>query len=183
MDTKKFMAWFISIIMALSIMGFLGGSFFATQKDETAKQYHDVTFYQRGNQWLLQSSDQWYSFSHFPQELENISMPLYLEGWLQSDKIYLGYLPNDTLIVESQLNLLGAVLLHHKVTPQKACVVEQGCPDIPIINCDKRSIILRSGNATSASLDNNCVVMTSDTGEGLQKITERLIYKFLGVMP
>ncbi|MEW5896703.1 MAG: hypothetical protein AB1668_03365 [Nanoarchaeota archaeon] len=183
MDFKKAMGWTIIIVMVLSVIGFIGGSFFGNSEETSQKkEYNGFVLYENYDYWRLQIGDRQYNFKYFPTDLENITMPMDVSSLLSSDKVYLGYLPNDTLSVDGELNELAVVFYVHELIPQRACLAEEGCPDIPIINCEEnKGIVLRSG-AASLTKDGECLVMRASNSEELLKLNERVIYSLLGVM-
>jgi len=182
-DKKKLMGWIIIILMVLSVFGIVG-SFFAQDPDSANKvEYNGFILYNRTSLWQMQSGDQWYTFQYFPSELENLSLTSNLGEWLNTEKVYLGYVPNDELNVENHLNSIGLVLYNMKIIPQKACAEEKDCPDIPILNCDENvGIIMQSGQESSIITDKKCLVLIAEDEEELRKLTERVIYSLLGVI-
>jgi len=180
-DKKKAMGWFIIIFMSLSVVGFMGGSFFTGNTVFKEEIYNGYTFYDN-NGWQLDLGGNNYVFSYFPTELEELVVSVDIKQWFTGDKIYLGYKPGDNFSVSRNIQQLGAVFYSNSIMPQQACSVEEGCPDIPIIDCEnKKSIILKSG-LTGFVVDHNCLVVKAEDSVEMQKLTERLIYKLLGVM-
>jgi len=179
MNKNKAMAWFIIIIMVLSVAGFVGSSFFAPQ-DITKKEYNGYPFLEQSGQWQVKINTQNYVFQNYPLELENLSSPDIPP--FSSSRVYLGFIPNDTVIAGPQVQFLASIMSQNGIYPQQACVIEQGCPDIPLVNCANPTIIMRSGVKNTFSTENNCTTLQAPDNVELQKMTERLIYKFLGVM-
>lgn len=180
MNKTKVMAWFIVVIMVLSVLGIVGSSFFS--EEERRPEYNRFDFAKVNNQWLLKINDKDYYFQYLPQELENITSPPAIS--LDIPKIYLAYRPKDIINYDKAISSMGYVLYHHhKILLQKACAEEKDCPDIPIINCqEKPGIVILSGEENSYTQDEKCLRITAADNEKLQKLTERLIYKLLGVM-
>lgn len=178
MDKTKTTAWFIIILMSLSVIGYVGGSFFI--KDTTPQiKYNGFTLTKNGNYWQLVGGNKVYNFLNSPQDLESFSIPVDISSW--QDKVYLGYSPNNPFNVQPQLLQLTTILYDLNIRPQPACLVEHGCPDIPLLNCQQPGIVLKQG-PTTLSVDQNCLVLSAPDTIELQKITERLIYHLLGVM-
>ncbi len=185
MDTKKAMAWFIIILMSLSVLGFIGGSLYGGNSDSSTKtEYNGFTFYNRNFRWEAQIQGQTYSFQYLPTELENITFAVPLDDLRSSPRMYLGYKPNDTIAVQPYLQHLARVLFANGIIPQDACTEERNCPDIPVLDCtEKPGIMMLAGEHNAYAREEKCIVITiADTAEA-QKATERLIYGWLGVMP
>lgn len=178
MDKRKAMAWFIVIIMVLSVMGYMIGSFFG---EEEKTEYKDFNFVWVNNQWRLKAGGGEYYFQYLPQELENLTLKEEID--LNAQKIYLGFQPKDPINTDRAMNLAGYFLSNKGVVLQKACITEKDCLDVPLLNCrEKTGIIFISGEKNSYIQDEKCLIITAtDEGE-LEKLTERLIYKWLGVI-
>lgn len=185
MDWKKVMGWTIIIVMVLSTIAFIGSSFFEDSEENNSKkkEYNGFVLYEDYDYWKLQIGDRWYSFKYFPADLENITLPMDVSSLLSAERVYLGYLPGDNLIVDGDMNKLAVIFYVNERVPQKACLAEEGCPDIPIINCEKnKGIVLRSGASTTIIKDGECLVLQASDSEGLLKLSERVSYSLLGVM-
>ena len=180
-NTVKAMAWFIIIVMTLSVLGVVGSSFFE-DTNVPFETYNEFAFYNSSNSWTATINGKVYAFRNFPRNLEPISLPIDPINWLGTDKIYLGSKPNSEFNVQQQLILLSTIFQTSGIRPQLACTEEIGCPDIPIIDCSNNGVILRHGTETKISQENNCLILSASDNLELQKITERLIYRFLGVM-
>ncbi len=181
MNKTKAMAWFIVLLMVFSVLGIVGSSFFSDD-DEGRSEYNGFSFVRAGNQWLLRSAGGEYYFQYLPQELENITSPG--EITLDTPKIYMGFQPKDEINADKAINSIGYVLYNnYKIVPQKACIIERDCPDIPLINCrEKPGIIVISGEKNGYTPDEKCLIMTATDNEELNKLTERLMYNLVGVM-
>ncbi len=179
MNWTKAMAYFIVFLMVFSVLGAIGSSFFSD--DEREKEYNSFNFINMGSQWLLKIGDKDYYFQYLPEELENITSP---GVDLNVPRIYLAYKPDDTINFDKAFNSIGYVLYHHQETIlQKACTVEEGCPDIPIIDCqEKAGIVVVSGEEDSYTQDGKCLIITAVDNQELEKLTERLMYNLLKVM-
>lgn len=180
MNKTKAMAWFIVLLMVFSVLGMVGSSFFS--EDEGQVEYNGFTFIAVGSQWLLRSDAGEYYFQYLPQELENITSPGEIN--LDISKIYMGFQPKDIINFDKAINSIRYVLYNNQgIMSQKACIIERDCPDIPIINCrEKQGIIVISGEKNSYTRDEKCLIMTAVDNQELSKLTERLVYKLVGVM-
>jgi hypothetical protein len=182
-DKKKAMGWVIIVLMSLSIVGFLGSGISGGATTSLNKEYNGFTFYTEGYQWRLQLGQTPYFFQNLPAKLEDINIPVNTKGWLNEPKIYLGFEPNETQSISEQVLRLQQVFSNNNVIPQESCLFEEDCPDIPIIDCENnKGIIIKLGNNEGFHEQGNCLVMESSSSRDMQKLTERLIYKLLGVM-
>ena len=180
MNYTKVMAWFIIIVMALSVLGYVGGSFFSNTDTNNKMEYNGFRLLKTNEQWTLKIADNKYNFQYSPPELENLSLPAGIN--FNTAKIYLGFQPGHEVEVGRYINALAATIYNNNILAQQACIVEDGCPDIPIIDCEnKKGVILKSGTAGFSQVD-NCLVLKAEDGAEMQKLTERLIYQLLGVM-
>src|SRR3989338_2898942 len=177
MNTKKVMAWFIILLMSLSVLGIIGSSLYGSNSNNNSKvEYNGFTFYNRNYQWETQVQGITYSLQYLPAELQNITLGIPVNSWRNNPKMYLGYVPNDTIALQPSLQSLGRVLLANGIIPQEACVKEEGCPDIPLLDCSQKAgVVMRSGKENRYTQDGQCVVIeVADIAEA-QKLTERLI--------
>ncbi len=184
MKKKKAAAWFIVIVMVLSVFGIVGTFFSEEDSAESKVEYNGFALYNRTSVWQVQSGGKWYAFRYFPSELENQFLPDEIAAkLLSSSKVYLGFIPEDKISVENELNMVGLTLYNLNIIPQKACVVEEGCPDIPLIDCGSNAgIIFKYGEISRNVVDEQCLILEAPDAEELRKQTERLIYELLGVI-
>ena len=183
-DKIKAMAWFIIIIMSLSILGFVGGSFFtaaATYEGDT-ENYNGNILFKSSSSWSINSNGQWYYFDNHPKDLESIALPIDPLTWLGTPKLYIAYKPNDTIDVVQQMSQLSSMFGQYGTRIQQSCTTEEGCPDIPLIKCDSPGVIFQSADSTAIIQEQECLTLNAANDEDMQKLTERLIYRFLGVM-
>ncbi|NQV91793.1 hypothetical protein HQ489_04940 [Candidatus Woesearchaeota archaeon] len=180
----KAMAWFIIIIMSFSILGFVGGSFFtaAATADQDTETYNGNLLFKSSTYWGINSNGQWYYFSNHPKDLESIALPIDPLTWLGTPKLYIAYKPNDNINTTEQITQLSSMFAQYGTRIQSACTVDEGCPDIPLIKCDAPGIILQHADSTALIQEQECLTLNAANDEDLQKLTERLIYRFLGIM-
>ncbi|MFH1276014.1 MAG: hypothetical protein ABIH82_02795 [Candidatus Woesearchaeota archaeon] len=182
-DYKQMMGWFIIIVMVLSVGGIIGSGFNSSQSEEAPfTEYNGYKIYQYGAQSQVQIAGQTYTFQYSPVELENLTMPINVLTWLNKEKIYLAYDPQSNMSINQQLQFIGFAFYQNGIIPQQACTTEEGCGDIPIINCENDGIILLSSTENIITKDNKCLVLEAENTNELQKMTERFVYGFLGVM-
>lgn len=174
------MAVFISALMILSVAGFIAGSISAPPEADIPKtNYNGYEFVSYGTGWQLQVGGQPYLFQYFPTDLENISVPGNGPEILSQQKVYLGSMPKETV----NLQLWSLLLQNKGIIQQPACLTEEGCPDIPLMDCSKPGITLNLGPANRIAVAEQCFVLEAADAAELDKLSERLAYSLLGVMP
>ncbi len=190
MNSKKAAAWFIIGIMVLSIAGFIGGGLSSgNQNSAVTQEFNGYTFTQQNNQWAVTIANQKYGFLFLPQELQSISLPLDVSNWRNKEKVYLvqDRWTIDSFTPENSLNYVESAFYANNVRLQKACFTTKDCPDFPIISCTSPTLVVRSPSSniteTKLSSDDQCLILETPSPPELEKITERIIYQFLGVMP
>ncbi len=95
MDKKKAMGWFIIIVMVASVFGFIAGYVASDSNNDYSQEYNGFKLRSYNSQWVLSYKDKDYLFQYFPSELENLSLPVDVHGWLSQPRIYLGFQPKD----------------------------------------------------------------------------------------
>jgi len=181
-DYKQMMGWFIIIVMVLSVGGIIGSGFNTPEQELPYEEYNGYKIYQYGLQSQVKVADQTYTFQYSPQMLESYALPLNVLSWLSKERVYLAYKPNDTIDFNQQLQLLSFIIYQNGIIPQQACTIEEGCPDIPLIDCENDGVILLSSTENIITSDNKCLVLEAENPEEMQRLTERVIYGILGVM-
>ena len=159
------MAWFIIALMALSIIGFVGGSFFAEPANSV--KINGYTFINKGN-WVLKDSP--HDFTYLPSEVEQISTsytPLYNYGFT------IAYDPEDevTSYTAARLALFAQ---RQNLFVTTACA-GTACNNLPIYNCSNPTLVLGS-NISKA----NCI---SFNHELIEQQVEHFMYQLLGILP
>lgn len=189
MDTRKAAAWFIIAIMVLSIGGVIGGTFLAPATS-TTQDFNGYTFALENNVWTTTINGQKYGFFYLPQEVQSVSLPFSVASWRTAEKVYLideAVANESTAISASSIPLLQAVLSVNGVRLQEACLSENNCSkDVPIVTCQNPGIVLRDAvlNSVETTLagDGQCLVISAVSALEFEKVTERIIYEFLGVL-
>ncbi len=174
---------FIAFIMVTSILGF-------TLKDSSSNNYvyNGYTFMREGDKWKAYVNDHYVSFDFLPSQVEDIAFGGFN---LNSNKIYISYDPNQTdSVVEYSLSRLYTLLKDEGYTVVLACTVEEGCPDIPVVDCDKVQGMMdnpgvlkveKTDGKAQIDLNGSCVSIDGKDVE-LIRSTDRIIYSILGVM-
>lgn len=178
---KKLVGIFIVLVMTLSILGFIGGSFFT--QDENTKTYKNHVFYRESQGWRFQTGKEIYYFQYLPEQLSNITLDAPTYTLFSDSKLYFGYQPGEDLNTNLAMSKLGIFFYNRNLVVIKACTVEKDCPDIPVIDCtQKNSLIFQKTNNTLIEAVNKCLVLNAPDELELNKLSERLLYNLLSIM-
>jgi len=180
MKKTQLMAWFIVIIMVMSVVGYVGLDSMSSESSSKIT-YNGFNFVNYNNQWLLRSGTKEYYFQYTPAELENITLSTTLN--FNSQKIYLGFDPNETLSFGPAFVFLRTIFSNQGIITQEACLTEQDCPDVPLLDCQNNlGIIIISGEINGYTEEEKCLRIVANDYYELEKLVERLAYKILGVL-
>jgi hypothetical protein len=186
MDKKKAMGWFIIIIMSFSILGFVGGAFFAdsAQSDYEREEYNGYSFISYQGQWVLELGEQQIPFLNFPKDLESISINKDLNSWKNQGRIYVGFdSASNSSQLDNQVQFTRGLFSLINLRAQDVCVEgDLNCGDIPDINCVNPTLIYEESEGSEVSFDQECVVIKYNSNDDLIKFNEMIIFKVLGVM-
>lgn len=178
--SKTFMGWFIIIVMVASTIGF--ALIQGTGQKTSEREYKGFKFYQQQGGWNTRINNQRFSFRYLPEELENISIGIINTG---TNRIYIIYDPLDEELNRDYFyRRVGGILMYMDITPQLACDKDENCPNIPIRNCKDSSsmIYLKLSNESKTYNEDNCLVIEAEDNIELDRISERIMYKLLGIM-
>ena len=178
-DKTKLMAWVIVALMVLSVFGIIGASFF---EEGTDKEYNGFRFYQVNGKWKVIVNGEGYFFNNLPTDLEDISVSGDFSQVFNGEKVYLAYTPSELLSVDGAMSIMGSHLYNNGVLIVKACLEEEDCPDIPIVNCEDHKIVKFVKGESGISGEGNCITLAGEDGFELVKEGERLVYGLLGIM-
>ncbi len=190
-DNKKLMAYFICILMVLSVAGFIGvggglngsGATGASVSENT-DSYNGYQFYNSGYSWQLIFDGRYIPFTYHPEELKEISFDLDINHILLAGKIYVIDDAADSIESAEQITFLQGLIYELRKVGQDACIKEEGCGDVPIVSCDTitAGILLQSGIEQKAYIKDACVVLEGKDLDELTQLSDRLSYTMLGVM-
>jgi hypothetical protein len=176
-DKKKRRVAYIGVFL----IALMVGSMFIQGGEDSGQEYDygDYTFIQMQGYWVMLSGDQQIPFRYGPKSLENISVA---EFELDSTKVYLGFVPGEESLESSAIQRLRALLGLTSDIVVPACLVEEGCPDVPLIHCvDEKSMVwLNRAEEDSIKIEDNCIVLNYE-GDA-DKIMDLFTYRLLGVM-
>lgn len=170
---------FIVVIMVGSILGMW------EPEGDTYREYNGFKFYSNGQSWFTRINNQQVPFYYLPQALENITV----DGNIEKDvsKIYLATDASDMNYDYSLQRIKGVLYYFTAARFVDACVEEDKCiNDIyPLVDCkESQSPILYmvKANQTQGYMVDNCLVIEAEDSESLNMISEKLVYKMLGVI-
>ncbi|MBW2988688.1 hypothetical protein KY358_00055 [Candidatus Woesearchaeota archaeon] len=176
--------FFISFIMATSIIGFLYGG-----ESDTVK-YDEFRFRRTDIGWSARIGDKILDFSFFPSEVENINL---------SQDIVVSLLNRPEIDTTSELDSLFseeialaqynmAVALNNiRVYVRKGAVEEDNEFGLPSITCEDATssvpvIYFMRSNQTKVSLEDNCIIAEARSSVDILRIGDRLLYSMLGII-
>lgn len=180
------MAWFVIILMSFSILGFVGGAFFydSGSEDQGGQQieYNGFTFTEKQGYWELEYGGLVFGFFELPSQLKIVDS-VDVSSLMDRERVYLATNPAETLVDASQVQFLATVFAAKNVRAQSACSVEQGCGNIPVVDCSSEGgLIVQSGEVEGIRAEENCVVIEGRDLVELQRYIERVVYQMLGVL-
>ena len=157
-------------ILIASIAGY--ATFSNTGDDETDKRsYNGLDFTYNNGFWETTIGSKSLAFYNLPYDLNdiNISINKSITDYANSPVYLVGAYPSTIAY-----NLNGIVL-----RMQNACLENETCEgtDLPIKDCSDNLIIFLEGDDSQIYQQENCIFLEGD----LQKTSDRLIYKLLGI--
>jgi len=172
---KKFLISLVGIFIILVMVGSylnVGGD------NEKRVNYGGYNFIKTDKGWMTYIGNSAFLFSFMPKDLEEINMPQFNLG----NKIYILFDPEERNEASYEVQRLSYMLDYKGIKAFPACIKEEKCGNIPILNCDSQNsiIYLKSGN-NKAYIDKNCLVFEGDK-EYQSKLIDRFSYGLLGVM-
>jgi hypothetical protein len=185
--TKLFWALFIILIMISSSGAFIYDFYASNNKDNNSKQTYNGYKFEAtsSNTWQTTFNGQTLQFYYTPKELESINVK---DINLDTNKIYLAFNASDSdQVINFNRDRIRSILAYNNVIATPACIAEDNCPDIPIVDCKGNIPVLylkKLINSTDININkqDNCYTVEA-YNDGFNKFTDRLIYKILGIMP
>lgn len=161
-------------VMLFSVLGYafqgniLNSSGNAGNSGQTVT-YNGVDFTEQNGFWVLQSNGGRFVFTYNPQELASQNLP-----GVSSISLTSGGLLNQPLYLESYEYSAKSELSTNLKNFASEIMLLIGSPD-----CSKNTIILENGTL-GARQEENCIYI-SGQGEDLIKLSDRLLYKIMGI--
>ncbi len=178
----------IAALFGLSFIGFIGvGGGADAQAAKVASsdiEYNGFVFVPTDGYWVTTINNQEIYFISPPSALESFEVPANTDQILTYSKVYIAYDPNQKIDLTSIQSRTYSFLSAYNVQTFLACSTEEGCPDIPVIDCndDHAIIFLQNDNVTSIEANGNCLELNARNVETMQRQLERIFYSALGIM-
>ncbi len=185
-NAKQWGALLIAALFGLSFIGYIGigGNADAQAAESVDFEYNGFTFSQVGDYWKTDSISQEFYFQSPPTALESFTVPANTIDILTNSKIYLASDPEQDLSI-SEIELQAASFFaYYAIQIYRACTTEEGCSDIPIIDCDTDHAIvfIQDDEITEIQAKANCLELHAANPETMQRQLERIFYTVLGIM-
>ncbi|MEW6063541.1 MAG: hypothetical protein AB1571_04195 [Nanoarchaeota archaeon] len=172
---KKILTSLVGIFIILIMVGS-----YLNVKDNSEQRlnYNGYNFVKTDKGWLAYIGNNAFLFSFTPSELEELNMPQFNLG----SKIYVLFNPEERSEASYEVQRLSYILSYKGIKTFPACIKEEGCGNIPIMNCESQNnmMYLKSGN-NKVYIDKNCLVFEGDK-EYQARAIDRFSYSILGVM-
>ena len=174
---------FVGTILFLMVFSIFAVKLFGGNNDQDTEKtdYNGFEVVNKGNYWSVIANNIEYGFEYPPQELEHISS-LNLKNEPLSGKVYILFDPEITTQNSQEVLRLRQFLSSKGVLVSLACTKEEGCGDIPIMDCrnSNKAVYLRKTNTTQIFKEDNCIVLEYASGEEI-KVINKFMYGILGV--
>ena len=176
--------WIIGIILIFVMLGStLGYAFTSITKDTDTNtnsqiNYNGFSFQKVSSYWLLNLGSSSFYFIYNPKEISNLSVPTtnlsYLNNY-NGKPLYV-YSENPEANLEIYQNLQNVAL-----RMQSACFEKSKCQgDWPLKDCTNNFIIIENSSTQKIEQKENCVFIEGKS-EDLTKLTDKFLYKIIGV--
>src|SRR3989338_6212176 len=185
--TKKFLVYFMAIIMVSSVFGvvFFG---FSGAGSQTSK-YKGYKFIFRGDAWSTKAFSQTALFSYLPQDVENVNVSPDSIGLLkQKLQIDTTADSNGTFIQEISLAQfqMGASMQPYNVYIRNGFTSKNDFND-PVINCSIATpfvpvIYFKEGKDTMAYTEGSCIIAESGNAVDFIRLKDRLLYGMFDII-
>ena len=188
---------FIVVLMIGSVLALYASPY----SDRTSKaRYNGFDFILTEQGWTVWLANQPVPFTYLPFDLENLTLPGNINR--DAEKVYIVAENKDDLNSDYALRRIKSVLyIFTKMRFVDACITEKNCPEeMPVIKCDEissQAIVFAAGNETRSYKDYQCLVFQfrtfnqdqnasnstadRDVYKEMDKTTEKIIYKILGI--
>ncbi len=176
-NNKKFLTsmigLFIIFIMIASALNLWKG------EENTNEKYNGFYFVKLDNGWVTYVSNDAIQFSYSPKELEDIYVPMFN----LNNKIYVMYDPKNMKENDYLIERLLGMLRYKGFSAFLACDKEEGCGNVPILNCTAPNTLFyfKEENTTKVYNDNNCITISGTREDNIKQV-DRLGYIILGIM-
>lgn len=189
LNAKQIGAIFIAALFGLSFIGYIGigGNNHSGQSNLAGSQtidYNGHKIISESNYWRVDVANQARYFLNPPTALETFEVPANLNEVLSNSKVYLAYDPTQEVDLVQIRSIAYNFFNPIGIQSFPACVKEEFCPDIPIIDCtqDHAIVFLQDNSTTSITTNNNCIEFRALNSATMVRQLERVFYTALGVM-
>ena len=187
LNLKQWGAIFIAGLFAMSIVGFIGvgnSNPVTGAATSTSLYYNSYTFTKNGNYWQTSVNNIDFLFTSPPSALEVFEIPEDSSEIINFNKIYLAYNPEQSLDLSIIRFHAVSFFSNFNIRSFEACIEEEGCPNIPIVDCteDHAIIFIQDNDITEVTTKDNCIEVHSANIETMQRQLERIFYQSLGIM-
>ena len=172
----------VVFLMIISVVSYsFTGSDNQQQNQENTIDYNGHKFTNVNGNWITSISGQQISFQNNPKELENITIQIGL--YLLKEKVYIAFNPKEMDKEDYELQTLKSLVQTQRQNVQLACITEEDCGDMPIVNCNNQNsiIYLKQSTETKGYTEASCIILEAPEKEQ-NRIIERFYYKLIGVM-
>ena len=176
----------IVFLMVSSVVGFVIFSGAGNDNNEVNAdfEYNGYGFTKLNSGWLTKINQAEVYFDYLPTEVSEINYNKE-EKLSISSKVYLAYDPAEK---DSNMDfILGKVDQNLRIlgyTTNLACINEQNCPDIPIVDCSNNQnvLLIKIGNTNRIYKQDGCLFVEGEDIIGVSKSSDKFIYSITGVM-
>ncbi len=171
---------FIMIFSVLAITLFFNDD---TAQNQDEVKYNGYIIAYNGNNYAVYVNNVNYPFEYPPIEVENIKSSINLKEEVFTPKAYLLFNPGEFQENSQELARIQNFLFNNGIITNLACSKEEGCGDLPIINCrnPNKVVYIRNADQSSISNEENCIMLDFKEGEQL-KVINSFMYRILGVI-
>lgn len=153
-----------------------------TNTNNNKIEYNGYELTQNNGLWRVNINGANYDFEYSPKDVENIAS-MELSSMSLGNKIYITFNPDEFNENSQELLRLKQFFYSRGISVSLACIKEQSCSDLPIVNCNSydNTFYFKNGNETKIYKDNKCFILESKLGEE-PIIINRFIYGVLGII-
>jgi len=177
----------IAVIMVSSVFGVIFGSFSSTGN---SFKYNGFSFTQTNQGYRTKVSGREVFFSYAPYDVENIELDPEITNIISSTKmLHITYDSESSLregMSQAQFSLSNE--LYDIFGTYASPAMEENNPyNIPVITCINATVYvpvisLTESNETGIFLENNCILIKSNTGVEFLVLKDRLLYSLAGIV-
>lgn len=170
----------LALLMILSIFTVSLGSDSGIP-EQNKIEFNGYKFTNNNGAWYTEINGVEYGFEYDPlsaQSIKSIELSNLFIG-----KVYLAFDPKQFSETSLELGRLRNFLFSKGIIVSLACIKEEGCGDLPLVNCDNSGgvVYFLNGEKNEIYKQGNCVFIESLNGQE-PLVVNRFMYGVLGVM-